>query len=162
MNYPSNVERDLIILEHIEQNPDTSQAALASQLEVAVGTVNWHLKRLIEKGYVKVSRLERKKLKYIITPEGLLFRARLTVDYIQNSFNLYRLVRQRAIDALEEVRALGHQSVQVEGNDEVAEICRLTCLEQGVTIVDDGAAPLLKMVGLKVILETQEKSENGK
>jgi len=59
MNYPTNVERDLIILDHIAQNPDTSQAAIASQLEVAVGTVNWHLKRLIEKGYVKVSRLER-------------------------------------------------------------------------------------------------------
>ena len=161
MNYPSNVERDLIILEKIEQDPDTSQAALASQLEVAVGTVNWHLKRLIEKGYVKVSRLERKKLKYIITPEGLLFRARLTVDYIQNSFNLYRLVRQRAVDALDEVKAQGHHSVRVEGDDEVAEICRLTCLEQGISIADDGSAPLLKMVGLKVILETQEKSKHG-
>lgn len=162
MNYPSNVERDLIILERIEQDPDTSQAALASQLEVAVGTVNWHLKRLIEKGYVKVSRLERKKLKYIITPEGMLFRARLTVDYIQNSFNLYRLVRQRAINALEEVKAQGNHSVRVEGNDEVAEICRLTCLEQGVSIVDDGSAPILKMVGLKVTLETREKSKNVK
>jgi DNA-binding PadR family transcriptional regulator len=162
MNFPSNVERDLIILEQIEQDPDTSQAALASQLEVAVGTVNWHLKRLIEKGYVKVSRLERKKLKYIITPEGLLFRARLTVDYIQNSFNLYRLVRQRANHALDQIKALGYHSVQVKGNDEVAEICRLTCMEQGVTIVNDGASPVLKMVGLKVILETQEKPKNDK
>jgi hypothetical protein len=49
----------------------------------------------------------------------------------------------------------------VEGDDEVAEICRLTCLEQGISIADDGAAPVLKMVGLKVILETQEKSKNG-
>ena len=158
MSYPSNAERDLIILEHIEQDPDTSQAALASQLEVAVGTVNWHLKRLIEKGYVKVSRLERKKLKYIITPEGLLFRARLTVDYIQNSFNLYRLVRQRAITTLDELTKLGYSEVRVEGNDEVAEICRLTCLEQGISVVEDGSAPIMKMVGLKVILTTKEQS----
>jgi len=157
MSYPTNTERDLIILEHIEQDPDTSQAALASHLEVAVGTVNWHLKRLIEKGYVKVSRLERKKLKYIITPEGLLFRARLTVDYIQNSFNLYRLVRQRASATLEEVKALGYKEVHVDGADEVAEICRLTCLEQGIAVVNDGTAPVLKMVGLKVILETKEQ-----
>ena len=89
MSYPSTSGRDLVILEQIEQDPDTTQAALASSLEVAVGTVNWHLKRLIEKGYVKVSRLERKKLKYIITPEGIALRARLTVDFTQNSFNLY-------------------------------------------------------------------------
>lgn len=158
MSYSTHTERDLIILENIEQHPDTTQAALASTLEVAVGTVNWHLKRLVEKGYVKVSRLERKKLKYIITPEGIALRARLTVDYIQTSFNLYRLVRQRATNTLAEVKALGFSEVRINGNDEVAEICRLTCMEQGITVVEDGSAPVLKLVGLKVILESKEKS----
>lgn len=158
MSLTNNSERDLVILEHIEQDPDTSQAALASQLEVAVGTVNWHLKRLIEKGYVKVSRLERKKLKYIITPEGIAFRARLTVDYIQNSFNLYRLVRERAYRALETVKSSGCNEVRIEGEGDVAEICRLTCLEQQIRVVKDGSSPTLKLVGLKIILEMQEKS----
>ncbi len=158
MNLSNNIERDLIILEHIEQDPDTSQAALASQLEVAVGTVNWHLKRLIEKGYVKVSRLERKKLKYIITPEGIALRTRLTMDYIQNSFNLYRLVRERATRAINEAKAAGYHAVQIEGSGDVAEICRLTCLEQQITVVNDGKAPVLHLAGLKVILEMQEKS----
>ena len=160
MSYPSTTDRDLVILEHIEQNPDTSQAALASQLEVAVGTVNWHLKRLIDKGYVKVSRLERKKLKYIITAEGIALRARLTVDYIQNSFNLYRLVRQRAVRAIEEARAAGHRELQIVGTGEVAEICRLTCMEQEMRIVDDGNSPILRLEGLKVIFEMQEKQND--
>ena len=85
MSLETSTERDLVILEHIEQDPDITQADMASQLEVAVGTINWHIKRLIEKGYVKVSRAERKKLIYIITPEGIALRARLTFDYIQNS-----------------------------------------------------------------------------
>ena len=156
MSYPSTSGRDLIILEQIEQDPDTTQAALASSLEVAVGTVNWHLKRLVEKGYIKVSRLERKKLKYIITPEGIALRARLTVDYIQNSFNLYRLVRERAISAIEDLKARGYSQVRLEGSGEVAEICRLTCLEHNITLVEDGTVPVLKLVGLKVILEPKE------
>ena len=78
-------DRDLILLEQIEFDPDVTQASLAAQLGVAVGTVNWHLKRLIAKGYVKVKRAQRRKLKYIITPEGLAFRALLTVDYIESS-----------------------------------------------------------------------------
>ena len=158
MSYPSTSDRDLIILEHIEQDPDTTQAALASRLEVAVGTVNWHLKRLVEKGYIKVSRLERKKLKYIITPEGIALRARLTVDYIQNSFNLYRVVRERAINAIEELKTRGYHQVRVDGSGEVAEICRLTCLEHEISIVEDGTAPILRLSGLKVILESQEQS----
>ena len=82
--------RALELLEHIESNPDISQAALANELGVAVGTINWHIKRLVSKGYIKVKRAQRKKLRYILTPEGIALRASLTVDYIRTSFDLYR------------------------------------------------------------------------
>jgi DNA-binding MarR family transcriptional regulator len=150
MGLKANQERDLEILEHIEQDPDATQATLAQQLGVAIGTVNWHLKRLVEKGYVKVRRAERRKLRYIITPEGLALRARLTVDYIQTSFELYRLVRQRMHTALDQVSAAGFDRIRLNGDGDVAEICRLTCLEQGVAICDSQAAPLLDIRGLKI------------
>jgi len=63
--------RALEMLTHIEANPDITQVTLAEELGVAVGTINWYLKRLISKGYVKVKRAQRKKLRYIITPEGI-------------------------------------------------------------------------------------------
>lgn len=148
--------RDLVILEKIEQDPDATQASLAAQLGVAVGTINWHLKRLVAKGYVKVRRVERRKLRYIITPEGLALRARLTLDYIQNSFHLYRLVRSRMIQTLAEVRKMGYSAVRLNGDGDVADVCRLTCLEQGVTIVDDPDVPLLVIQGLKVFIQNEE------
>lgn len=88
--------REMILLEKIENDPNVTQASLATQLGVAVGTVNWHIKRMIAKGYVKVKRAERRKLRYIITPEGISFRAHLTIDYIEQSFLLYRNIRKRA------------------------------------------------------------------
>lgn len=154
----SETSRDLILLEHIEKDPDATQATLASQLGVAVGTVNWHLKRLVAKGYVKVRRAERRKLRYIITAEGLALRARLTLDYIQNSFHLYRLVRGRMLDVIQEVHARGYSAVRLEGTGDVAEVCRLTCLEQGLTIVEDSNAPRLVVRDLKVFLETEEQA----
>ncbi len=152
MTLQPEAERDLIILEHIEQNPDATQATLAAQLGVAVRTINWHLKRLIEKGYVKVRRAERRKLRYIITPEGIALRARLTVDYIQNSFRLYRLVRQRTMEVLAQVEERGVRAVRVLGEGDVAEVCRLTCLERGVQVVEDDLAPALTIQGLKIVL----------
>ena len=98
MENSTEVNRELALLESIEQDPDVTQANLASQLGVAVGTINWHIKRLIEKGYVKIKRAERKKLRYIITPEGIAMRAHLTVDFIEQQFNLYRNTRQRVKD----------------------------------------------------------------
>lgn len=148
---------DLTILEQIEQNPDANQAAIASQLDVAVGTVNWHLKRLIDKGFVKVKRLNRKKLRYIITPEGIAMRARMTVDFIQNQFHLFRLVRQRVILALENVKAEGITEINVLGEGDVADVCRLTCLEQGMQIATDPQSPQLIVKDLKIIIEINGK-----
>jgi DNA-binding MarR family transcriptional regulator len=148
--------RDLILLEQIEHDPDVTQASLATQLGVAVGTVNWHLKRLIAKGYVKVKRAQRRKLRYIITPEGIAFRARLTVSYIDQSMKLYRRVRQRVRDILEKVKAAGYTAVRLDGEGDIADICRLTCLEQGIEVVDDGAVPMLEIRGMKVVLHLEE------
>ena len=152
-------QRELTLLEQIEQDPDITQASLATQLGVAVGTVNWHIKRLIEKGIVKVEKAQRRKLRYLITPEGIALRARLTVDYIEQSFNLYRRVRQRAQGHLKTLSEGGHDRVRINGNGEVAEICRLTCLEAGITVVDDESAPLLDINGMKIQLQMGEKHE---
>src|SRR5512136_3167207 len=106
--------REMNLLEQIENDPNITQATLATQLGVAVGTVNWHLKRMIAKGYVKVKRAERRKLRYIITPEGITFRARLTVDYIEQSFLLYRNIRKRVRELLVEVKRAGFDQVHIE------------------------------------------------
>ncbi|MGD0752554.1 MAG: winged helix-turn-helix transcriptional regulator [Anaerolineales bacterium] len=159
MNIPTESARELALLEHIESDPDVTQASLATQLGVAVGTVNWHLKRLIEKGYIKIKRAERKKLRYIITPEGIALRTLLTVDYIEQQFLLYRNTRQRVREHLEQIKKAGYEEVSILGEGDVADICRLSCLEQGVAVTTDSNAPVLEIVGLKVLLHPDGKHE---
>src|SRR3989304_1365746 len=136
MEPSTDTARDMLLLEHIESDPDITQASLADNLGVAVGTVNWHLKRLVSKGYVKVKRAQRRKLRYIITPQGISLRARLTVEYVERSMRLYRQTRQQVSDLLDQVVAAGHEAVRIEvqqqGPDDIADICRLTCLEKGL------------------------------
>jgi DNA-binding MarR family transcriptional regulator len=153
MEAQKDTGRDLTLLEQVESDPDVNQATLANQLGVAVGTVNWHLKRLVAKGYVKVQRAERKKLRYIITPEGIALRARLTMDYIERSFDLYRRTRARIKEHLDAIRESGHTRVRIVGEGDVADICRLTCLEQGFSVTQDGAGPALVLRGWKVMLD---------
>lgn len=152
-------QAELTILEHIEKEPDTTQATLAEKIGVAVGTVNWHLKRLVSKGYIKVQRAERKKLKYIITPEGIALRAKLTVDYIQSSMQMYRLVRSRSLKTINEVKKKGFKHVFIDGNDDVAEILRLTCLENGLSVEKrQNNLVTLKVVGLKIFINHKDKN----
>src|SRR5512135_3364214 len=145
MSTSSETARELALLENIENDPDVTQATLATQLNVAVGTINWHLKRLIKEGYVKIKRAERKKLRYIITPEGIALRALLTVDYIEQQFLLYRNTRQRVREHLQQVKNAGFEKVSIHGEGDVADICRLSCLEQGVTITTEANAPVLEI-----------------
>ncbi len=157
--------RDMLLLEHIEKNPDVTQANLASQLGVAVGTVNWHLKRLVAKGYVKVKRAQRRKLRYIITPQGVSRRARLTVNYVEHSMQLYRKTRRRVQQLLTEVRVAGFQGVHIDkfngDPEDIADICRLTCLEQDIAILQpDELGPTLGVRGHKVHLEWKD-AQNG-
>ena len=160
--------REMILLEQIENDPNITQASLATNLGVAVGTVNRYLKRMIAKGYVKVKRAERRKLRYIITPEGITFRAHLTIDYIEQSFLLYRNIRKRVHELLQEVKQAGYDHVRIESEadssdrklstqtNDIVDICRLTCLEQGIDITQNQAAPILVVNGVKVTLNIEE------
>ncbi len=138
----SKVEHQLRILEALELDPDTTQANLAAQLGVAVGTINWYLKRLVNKGYVKAKQMERRRLKYFVTPQGLALKARLTKEYMQASLRVYRDLRQAAKETLARVREGDYAAVQTNGRNEAMEIFQLTCLEEGFSVETDPSLPL--------------------
>lgn len=156
-------ERELRILEHLERNPDTTQADLATLLGVAVGSVNWYLKRLINKGYVKVRQMQRRRLRYLVTPQGLAQKAHLTQAYMRASLRLYREVRAQARSLLSQVLESGYDAVRVEGGGDLADICRLTCLEQKMRVTEDKDAshvPTLVVEGMQLSLRWPQSLED--
>lgn len=158
---PIPVEHHLRLLEAIDQNPEVTQADLAVQLGVAVGTVNWYLKRLISKGYVRIRKMQRRRLLYLITPRGIAEKSRLGILYVQASLHFYRETRAQAIQLLNQARDAGYVEVGVEGNGDLVEICRLTCLEQGLQMVrslNGNSLPVLRADGtqLKLSMPKQE------
>jgi len=105
----SEKARELKILETLEQKPELRQVDLAARLELAVGTVNWHLKRLAAKGYVKVKKIGKWRWSYLLTPKGMTEKTRLTRTYIQNSMRLYWETKKTAQDLLQEVKRAGYK-----------------------------------------------------
>ncbi len=153
LDIQSSEFRDLALLLQIEDDPDVSQAKLAEDLGVAIGTVNWHIKRLVEKGLVKVRRARRRKLRYIITPDGMAERAKLTVAYVEESFRLFRQVRHTVTGLLSELKDENIHAVRLVGEGDIFEICRLTCLEHSFTLTDNAHSPSLVVDGLNIRLE---------
>jgi DNA-binding MarR family transcriptional regulator len=147
------LENELQILQEIERNPDLTQASLAVQMGVAVGSVNWYLKRLVGKGYVKVTHLQRRKLRYFLTPSGLTLKVKLTRSYMDVSLRLYRELRDASLQALAQVRQAGYNGITVDGQDEAVEILRLTCLEQGMQVEGERTGvPVIQALGMGFVI----------
>jgi len=149
---------DFEILSHIEAHPDTTQADLATQLGVAVGSVNWYLKRLINKGYIKVTQMQRRRLRYLLTPKGVTEKAHLTASFMQASLRWYRETRETSKKLLNQVKQAGYDTVCIEGDGDLAEIVYLSCLEAGITVKKDldPACPLFRIKEFKTTLDWPE------
>jgi len=77
------------LLDAIAQDALVTQASLSARLGIAIGSVNWYIKRLINCGYVKVSHLDRTRLKYQLTPEGMSILTQRTLQYLKRSLTVY-------------------------------------------------------------------------
>ena len=139
---------DLVLLNEIKTNPDVTQALLAETLYISVGSVNGRLKRMVEDGLIVAKQARRRKLRYIITAEGIALHDALTQDYLQQSFQLFRQVRQRAQALLKNLD--GVNAVRLLGEGDVVEVCRLTCLENQVSLTNDRSAPAIVIDGLEI------------
>jgi DNA-binding MarR family transcriptional regulator len=150
----TNPTNELHLLEALEVAPETTQADLAAQLGVAVGTVNWYLKRWAHKGYVKIRRINRWRWSYLLTPEGMAHKAHLAGQYVEASMSLYRRTRAQARRLLSEAKAAGYDQVVVNGHGEIADICRLTSLEMQMSCVADtnDRLPVIRVDGVNLSL----------
>jgi len=158
----NNVEHELQLLEALANEPETTQADLAARVGVAVGTVNWYLKRWSKKGYIKIRRIDRWQWSYLLTPEGVARKTRLASEYVEASLSLYRRTRNEAQRLLSEVRAAGYNQVVIADESEIAEICRLTCMEMGIDIVPTApTVPVLTIDGTKLTLTWSPSPQAG-
>jgi DNA-binding MarR family transcriptional regulator len=165
---PDSGARELELLEALEENPTARQIDLATRMGVAVGTVNWLLKRLVGKGYVKAKRIGRWQWRYLLTPRGIARKARLTQSYVKASMEQYRKTRSEALELIGRIRHGGYDRVCILGDssNDLLDVCRLTCVEQKLKVVggrgsEDRRSPVLHVVGRELGLEMPEETPDG-
>ena len=141
--------RDLTVLDAVADNQRITQRRLAAKLGIALGLTNVYLKRLIRKGYIKCVNIQSNRLLYLITPQGIVEKTRLTYEFMDYSLHLYREVRQHLSEVLKPLAAGGHKRIAVYGIGEAAELAYLSLKERGiepVAILDgDGGGTFLGM-----------------
>lgn len=140
-------QHEYALLDEIAQDSMVTQANLSDRLGIAVGSVNWYIKRLITRGWVKVSHLDRTRLKYDLTPEGMAVFTQRALLYARDSLKVYGNLRQKAKKLVAELQEQGIQQVYLNGDDETIDILRLTCIEAGIRISDIRDGCILEAFG---------------
>lgn len=81
------------IMRILQDNPDLTQRELADQLGMSVGGLNYCLKALMDKGFVKMSNFQKSKNKfkyvYLLTPQGIAEKVALTSRFLQRKMAEY-------------------------------------------------------------------------
>ena len=86
------------ILKSLERDSNPTQRQLSNDLGVSLGKINYCLKSLIEKGFIKVNNFRNSKNKiqysYLLTPKGIEEKAKLTLDFIRIKTQEYDRLKQ--------------------------------------------------------------------
>ena len=133
--------KTLEILEELSSNGHVTQRELSHKVGIALGLANFYIKRLVQKGYVEVIYLERNRLGYLITPQGVVEKSRLTYSYIQRSYGYVRKVRISIRERLKVLSREGVRTVVIYGGGDIAEVTYLAIQEVGMKLagVVDGS-----------------------
>ncbi len=127
--------RDLQLLTDFSSEEAVTQRSLAKKHGLALGLANLLVRRLVRKGHIKIVNLDRSRIRYLITPQGLAEKARLTYAYLEYSLYFYRQIRTFLTQALSTIRQSEGKDVLLYGTGEVAEIAFVIFGQNGFNIV---------------------------
>ena len=100
-----NYELSIKIIRELEKVPKQSQRMLSKRCGVSLGSTNYCIKALVEKGYMKAKNFKNAKNKlayaYILTPSGIKLKKELSVAFLKRKKAEYDIL-QKEIKALEE------------------------------------------------------------
>jgi len=148
----------LKIIETIDRGNAKSQRVLAKEAEIALGMANTYVKRFMRKGWIKVVQAPAHRYFYYLTPKGFKEKARLTAEYLSDSFEMFRVARNQCDELLANCIALGYERIAVAGASDFAEIAALSARNSNIeiTVVIDATSNQPDVAGIPVVHDLSE------
>jgi DNA-binding MarR family transcriptional regulator len=143
-----------------------TQRDLAAQAGISLGMANILLRRLAERGWVKLTRLSPKSMRYALTSAGITELARRTAGYFSRASKSAELYRDRLESFAIKVKRNGVGTVVLYGSSEVEFLLAYVCERHGLVFVkgaDFGKAQALarKSKGILLMAEMEQSAPSA-
>ena len=146
-------KNELNTLLEIKENPSLTQRSLAHRLNISLGLTNAILQNLIHRGWVKVKKLNGRKILYLITPQGMARATNLIYDRFRETQNYYQYTKELLTSYLTDLYNQGKRRAIIYGTNQLAEIIYLSLLDSPLklhSILSDDP-PKKKFLGHEVL-----------
>jgi len=101
------------ILKILKKDSNLTQRKLSTNLGISLGKINYCMKKLIDKGFIKVANFKNHKNKieysYLLTPKGIEAKARLTIEFIRIKTQEYEILKNEIDDLRIEAKKLNEK-----------------------------------------------------
>jgi DNA-binding MarR family transcriptional regulator len=126
---------DYSILKTIESDSTISQRGLSSQMKINVASVNFALKRLVKKGFIRMVGVNPRRIQYFITPEGLREKIQLAYSFFGRNLHFYKEIRSDIESRI--VKAINGKETEIAiyGVSELSEITYMAVMAMNINFI---------------------------
>ena len=126
---------DYNILKTIENDSTVSQRGLSSQIEINVASVNFALKRLIKKGFIRMVGVNPRRIQYFITPEGLREKIQLAYSFFGRNLHFYKEIRSDIESRIVKATNGKEAEIAIYGVSELSEIAYMAVSAMNINFI---------------------------
>ncbi|HHU52443.1 MAG TPA: winged helix-turn-helix transcriptional regulator [Firmicutes bacterium] len=128
------MSREYKIMKYLTTEENLSQRKLAEKTGLSLGMVNLILQRMVRKGLVTIEKVNARSLRYILTPQGLVEKSRLTYKYIKSSYEYILKISVKVRELCEKAWNLGIKEVCFYGSqNEIYHIIKLALDQENIS-----------------------------
>lgn len=117
-------ENEYLIIREIAKTPSHTQRSLSHSVGLSLGTTNLLVRRLSRKGYIKVTQLDWKRARYLLTLKGALEKTRKTYHYTLYTLRIFRQIQENIATLLRKEYEAGRRRFILVAQDEILDLLR--------------------------------------
>ncbi len=122
-------EREFELINIVGAEIGANQRRLSRLMDLSLGMTNMLIRRLIAKGFIRIEQLNKRKVQYLLTPQGFAEKMRKSVNYTLKTINSIGLIKTRVQAVLLELHKEGTRDFFIVGKSDLSLLIEMVAKE---------------------------------
>lgn len=122
-------DNEFFIMSEIADNESISQRELSRKLGLSLGSINVLINKMIREGLIKMEQVSQKQVFYMLTPVGIMEKAKKTVRYLKVHYRAIYETKEKVKSVLSELSLEYDDIFVLKSDDEMGEVIGVAVTE---------------------------------